>query len=1062
MEKRYISAGAGSGKTYTVTTRVAEMVREGRLEPEKVILTTFTNAAAQELREKAKKELINLGLNEEAQSMEHALIGTVHSVAYTFLSKYWYLLGIAPDAAAMEPEEVDRYRDQSLREIFKGKSGDRDFLYRFAETYNITYSFNSDGYGLNYEFWKDDLCKVLDYMQWYNISDDQLTTEATNNMINCLTAMKDDDYHVLASYVAKDVKAAINGLKKKDKNAIAQLMFVSIFPASPTDAEIDRLAEIFEKRKRNISPSDQTRQFQEEYAFRKAVTPEVKQDLVRYASIIFTLAKQWRKDYRAYKDENHIIDFNDMEEMFLQLLENDVVKEDIKDNYTHLFVDEFQDSNPIQVQIFQKLSELLNTCYVGDKKQAIYGFRGSDTELTAAIADSFGENQKETLEHSYRSVEPLVKFANKIFKQVFCQSWKGVIQDLSMPEDDVKLKMTEEKDKGNREKVEKPLCLWRWKDDADLALQIQQYILREKVKPCDVAVLARSNSELDKLADELRKLHVPVCREETDIKDSRTGQLMKALLTLVVEPSNQLARAEVAYLTKQGQDVKHIIEDRLDVIKDDRRTEYLKDLPLLERLYALCHFKSGDDEKFSRNLLAYQSISSLVESFVIELDLYSLVQSWNNHQAEETNLQVFIDLARKYEDNATKNARPATVPGFIAFFTEQKQKGAANDEGVRLFTYHKSKGLEWKTVIMLSLEKDGTEAKDIATKCMLGCQSFRMERPTAANPNPKMMVSVVRNIFGTKDNIQTALADKLCKHPLWKQVRNARIAESARLLYVGVTRARNVLILATKEKSGSPLRWFESVGIKDINLNHPDRDIFKIDLPFDVEEFNSTNLLTWGKAKDRKTHSFGTVYSLLNAVRNLSPSKVGTRAHDINIINKQADRMKVNSAGDDARMGDFIHNVFCCCDDGIDEQGITSLRSMYGFTKKNLSDPKALLDSWKYLTDKLRELYGPSIGRHHEVPFRHLDNEGHIITGFIDLLWETANGIVIVDYKTCPGNHEVVFDPSSDHYVGRHGDQLDCYERAIEAETNKPVIARVIYYPVTRYMVEVKKDLKPS
>ena len=58
--------------------------------------------------------------------------------------------------------------------------------------------------------------------------------------------------------------------------------------------------------------------------------------------------------------------------------------------------------------------------------------------------------------------------------------------------------------------------------------------------------------------------------------------------------------------------------------------------------------------------------------------------------------------------------------------------------------------------------------------------------------------------------------------------------------------------------------------------------------------------------------------------------------------------------------------------------------------------------------------------------------------------------------KTCPGNYSLVFNPVSEHYAGRHGDQLDCYQRALEAEGNKKVAARIIYYPVTQFMVEVK------
>ena len=155
-------------------------------------------------------------------------------------------------------------------------------------------------------------------------------------------------------------------------------------------------------------------------------------------------------------------------------------------------------------------------------------------------------------------------------------------------------------------------------------------------------------------------------------------------------------------------------------------------------------------------------------------------------------------------------------------------------------------------------------------------------------------------------------------------------------------------------------------------------------------------------------------------------------------------------------MGDFIHQVFCCCDDGISVEQIKSLRDSYGFTDKNMPEPQRLLDSWIYLTDLLESRYGKAIKRHHEKPFRHLDDDGHIISGYIDLIWETEEEYIVIDYKTCPGNYALVFNPTSEHYAGRHGDQLDCYQHALEAEGNKKVKARIIYYPVTRFIVEVK------
>ena len=1028
MDKKFISAGAGSGKTYRITNDVADMIKNGHLKPEQVIMTTFTKAAAQELREKAKSELNKRNLNKEAQEMEHALIGTVHSVANTFLTKYWYLLGIMPDAAAMEEDEVQAFRDHSLRGLLSKE--DRKFLYQYAEDYNVGYPQSNPKPGINYGFWEKDLCQVLDYIKWYDISEEQLkkNLETTDTFINCLGPKEEKNLQKHAQASIEEIFSVLDNMRQTAK-VLSQRDIINNFKNRDlTDTELSDLADIAKDR---CKDTQATKDLLASIIAPTIFTTDSVENHKKYAKIIFTLANKWQEVYRKYKDEHHLIDFNDMEELFLKLLDNEEVQEDIKSRYTHLFVDEFQDSNPMQVRIFQKLSELLNATYVGDKKQAIYGFRGSDTELTNAIADSFSADDRKSLPHSYRTIKPLVDFSNKIFTKVFKN------------QTDVELKIP--KENGNYDKVDNPLRLWKFAKDKDLALQIQQLILREGLKAEDVAVLAYQNDDLDDLAEELRKLNVPVCRESSDIKESRTGRLMKALLTLVNSYKNQLARAEVAYLTMPGYNVSHIIENRLDHLNEKKDpSKYLEEVPIIKRLIQLRKFRSDEEEKYSTNLLGYQSISALVESLIIELDLYSVVQSWDYAKAEETNLQVFIDLARKYEDNSTKLGQSATIAGFINYFTNQVRKGAVNEEGVRLFTYHKSKGLEWKVVILMSLDKDWGKATDIATKSMLGCHFHREESPTADNPNPPMTISLVRNIYGKKDEAKNALVARLQKHPLWDDVRNKEISEAARLLYVGVTRARNILILASVGDVVN-LNWFRSVGA-EVSEND-----------YKIESLDTNNLLPWPEEKLKTVHNMVAEFSPLNNPLYVSPSKAGKTPHDIKPINDVEHRMQIRrKKKEDALMGDFIHQVFCCCDDGISVEQIEELRDSYGFTEKNVPEPQRLLDAWNYLIATLEKKYGPSVKRHHEKPFRHLDDNGHLVAGYIDFVWETEDGCVVVDYKTCPGNYSQVFDAVNEHYAGRHGDQLDCYQRALEAEGKKKVKARIIYYPVTQFVVEVK------
>lgn len=1034
--RKFITAGAGSGKTYTVTTEVARRVKDEGLRPEQVIMTTFTTDAARELREKTKRELVNIGLPREAQQMEHAMIGTVHSVANAFLSKYWYLLGIMPDACAMEENEVNVFRDQALRGLLSNK--DRKFLYEYCERHEIKYGINDQKNGLNYEFWKADLFKVLDYMQWYGITDQQLdkslceTTESIVKLLEPKDGVGLDNPPASLKETYNLMLDAVNKARKSQKKDQQQATLLNLDLKKLSLESIKQLSDIVHDRKLDEDCSEFLDWAEEVRSFSSSVCDEQRQ----YAEIIFRVAKAWRGIYRQFKDDNHLIDFNDMEEMFLHLLDIDEVRNDIRTRFCTLYVDEFQDSNPMQVRIFQKLSELLDTCYVGDKKQAIYGFRGADTELTSAVADSIAD--KESLQHSYRSTEPLVNLSNAIFSRIF----QGM--------DDVTLRMPEKN--GNHTQVDKPIRLWQWEKDKDLALRIQQLILREQLEYRDVAVLAKENSKLDNLASALRALDIPVCRENDKVKDSRTGRLMKALLTLVTMPGNMLARAEVAYLTEGGYHISKIIEKRLDNLSSAKNADFLMDLPIINRLLEL------------RSIIKAQSVSAIVESMVIELNLYALVGQWKDANAERVNLQVFVDMAKKYEENALKMARPATVAGFIDYFTNQNQKGAADNDGVRLITYYKAKGLEWKVVVMLSLDENMEDVNSIAKRNVLGCHTQRDVMPTPECPNPDMSISLVRNIYASsKSPLSPAIISRLQQHPRWQAICDAHKREMARLLYVGVTRARNTLILAAKGKDNTiDLSWFRSTGLGSVKAtltDEPQQDVLGIGIPVEIERLDQSNLLSMPEREQGRVVDIAADLSPTDHMRNLSPSRAGKVAHElgkvVNSIERRIPEHVAKSQADYARMGDFIHQVFCCMDDNMDKSSITALRNAYGFTEKNMPEPERLIEAWQFLMGKLEDTYGRSVRRIHEMPFRHMDANGHLVSGYIDFVWETEDAYIVVDYKTCASNYSHIFEPNSEHFAGRHGEQLDCYRRALEAEGKKKVAACLIYYPVTGFLVEV-------
>ena len=170
----YISAGAGSGKTYCLTDRLASILSEGRIRGENILMTTFTDLAAGELKKKAKAKLYSKGMVKESEEVDMATIGTIHSVATAFLEKYWYLLGLSPSMNVLNDEDRKFFFDQSISDILSEE--DASFLSDFAETFDMR---DKITFRIDREFWKRPLEKIVDSARLYSIKDLDDSLKAT-------------------------------------------------------------------------------------------------------------------------------------------------------------------------------------------------------------------------------------------------------------------------------------------------------------------------------------------------------------------------------------------------------------------------------------------------------------------------------------------------------------------------------------------------------------------------------------------------------------------------------------------------------------------------------------------------------------------------------------------------------------------------------------------------------------------------------------------------------------------------------------------------------------------
>lgn len=1038
---RYISASAGSGKTYSLTQILTQTIKDGKVEPENVILTTFTKAAAAEFKDKAKAMFYANGMINEADRLDQALIGTIHSVAESFIQKYWYVLGLSPKINPIAENDLEFYKNQSLINLLE--ENEISFLNLFAEEFQIKIEMSRK---INYDFWKSDLSKILEYTKNYQITDYTQSIDYSKKYAKEFV-IKSEKIKINFELLEEILKQAkeLNDIDESEKQLetkryISRLNYLvknrKTNSVSYTNEIIDLLKKIkYKQLKESINEFNESQK-------NLYCTEEVHKLVNQYIDILFSLAERWNKIYQEYKTENHLIDFSDMEEYFYKLLHNPEVVNDIKAKYKYVFVDEFQDCSPIQVKIFDKLSEIVEqSIWVGDKKQAIYGFRGSDTVLTSAVMDIIKDNVEknldgcsiEILDKSWRSLPEIVKFTNKVFEKGFSNE---------NPKE-IRLKPVRNEDNG---------CVGYWwlsgtnKETRNSALAANIVELINKGEnPSDIAILARSNDELSVIADYLREKNVPVYIDEAGQSGTDTVNLVTSLLELVSDEKAELPKAQIAFLTEENFTLKKILDDKIDFnIQENKNSLFYENIPLVKKLL---------QEKDRYKL---QSVSALVESLIIELDLYNVAKKLQDCVDTKKLLHAIIDSAKAYEDYCSLMHLPISISGFISYINENDISVSGSTEGVQLFTYHRSKGLEWKTVILLSCEKDILDEKKIIKRNIFGTQIIREGKSTKENLYPEVKISLFPNLFGNK-KINEIWESIITESERYNNLVENLKEETKRLMYVAMTRPRDNLIIVlngSNRKEKQPMLALSQLGF-DVSSDFKNDKCDLLGVGYQAKKFENADSEIQYKQEEIKE----TIINLKgdedknSLIRDLQPSNMPSGYVFATLYDcKSSINILDNEEYNYSDLGTCIHDIFCTIENKT-EQEISNMIKDYGF-EKIVINPTNIKNSWEGLIEFLKEKYGQAIKQYHELPFKHKLQTGQIVTGSMDFVWETSKGCVLVDYKTFPGDKEDLIDENSEYFVGKYKGQMDCYENALTAG-GKKVLAKLLFYPVVGVISEI-------
>lgn len=1001
----YISAGAGSGKTTRIIDKLVEALtdKEHSSRPSEIMMTTFTRAAAQEMQERAKKKLLELGMPDKANEMGAATIGTIHSVCLRFIQKYWYLIGISPDCQQMDENDFNSYVDQSLFDQVSKE--DMILLEKWRKTldWKKKEGENTKPY---IAFWREWLHTMVNKVRYYHIDD---LAQSREKSIKEITA-------VFASY-------AYN----KTEYDQCKTDYVNSIEGNGRLQSRKRYIENYDPIKENGKISDSYKKAPDRYldvhnewllaASKVAFSNDRKEATINIVNKLFDILIPWRQDYQRYKQTHKMLDFNDMEVLFLELLTTPEVQAEIG-KYQLVLVDEFQDCNPMQIDIFKRISNLVpRSIWVGDPKQAIYGFRGTDTALVKEVSDQIIHDKngciRDSLKFSYRSREELVEYVNNEFLSIFRN------KPFYLPNDEIELKV------GRTYAIENsPLLLQSWTvkkkrnsiDFSALAHHIQDIVQNTYVEPKgqsmrlaqygDIAILVRKNSTVSNITKALRDFGVPFFATDDNGKDAQPIEqlLLMALAQYKLSPKYRPhLRADILHLLKSVS-TQELIEDYLKHISVDLdenkkrqyngRDEWKKEDELIQRIDQII------TDCYANGL--YDTLATLVD----QLRIYDLVAMWGDSEIRRSNISRTLRLAEDFDHHCEilKISEP-TFADFAEYMVDAQAKTGLDlsSPSVKVLTMHKSKGLEWPIVIYYDGDNDFAEDEKIVEHEFFGIREQR-------NDDDTYWLRVFPCITDNKTAYQYLYNE--CYFSVSKQ----RVeADETRLRYVAYTRARDILITIRADKDGA------------------------------VYAPNSTQQ-TYTLIDTAKTKQEGSDLTYL-----VNPSKSGITSALKPSRTATVARITIPKEKEDVRMstiGTCIHNIYAAYDAEMDEQKSIEMaqKIIESLKLSQILNAKEVIRAIRSLYDYLTKEHGAPTSIGHEVPFSFVRKNGQLLRGEIDLLWYTKDGIVLVDYKNIQGE-----EANPEHYAS----QMEAYREVVESAGLK-CKGIVLFYATLGQIIELQ------
>lgn len=1002
-----VSAGAGSGKTAVLSERVLHKIEEGTHVNELLILT-FTRAAADEMKDRIRKKISGKEeLKKELTLLNSSYITTFDSFALSVVKKYHYLLNIT-DNINITDESIVKIQNKKILDLIFERSYKNIRFQELIKKYCIktdkVLKENILSIALKIDGFIDPFGFIDNvYNNFFNENNVDNLLKTYESIINDLKKTIELEIENMSLYFGSDYIEKVNDAVYNILNAdIDELHLYSTvkLPTLPRGSSEEAKAS-----KDSIKKACDKLLSYGNYG----TINDIKNDIYSTKDTVLTILdiiKEFLLEIEKYKKENDIYTFNDISKLSIKILkENENIREELKNSFKEIMIDEYQDTNDVQETFIGMISNN-NVYMVGDIKQSIYRFRGSNPEIFKEKYSNYSKDiggYKIDLIKNFRSRSEVLDNINKIFCLIMDYNLGSAEYSVSHQMVYGNTAYDTEKVDGFNYNFRVLEYLNKQKESGFSDIEVEIFTIAKDIKnklDNNFRVFDKEDGKLrnatyndfviildrSKYFDDFKKIFEYFDIPLTILKDGKLNSTTDILLI----------KNLVDFIIKIKEDV-YDIDFKYDFISIARSflyeysDEYIFDIVTNNKIKETTIY--NDLSTLSDKLNSYTS-SLLFNDILDVTDFYNKLNKVGDYEEVNVRLKTINSLS------SSLSSLGLSIMDFKDYLTdiiendEDIKYATYTKEGnsVKILTIHKSKGLEYPICYFADLDHEfnTSELKD----------KFIVDK--------KYGLIVPSNL----EEIDNSLLKEMYKYDFNRE----EVSEKIRLFYVALTRAREQMIIVLPDRETRTLEKNNDGVIEEIrrlSFNKLSSFIYGIKNylysyfeQIDIEKLGLTKNYLYPKKIVQET---------LNNIKdniNVEEINIENEVVEEKHFSKETNKIITKEENDLMKFGTKVHEIFELLDFRNIDLSLVDNKFIRNKVEKFLSN------------DLLKNISNANIYKEYEFIYNKDNNEYH---GIIDLMLEYDNHIDIIDYK--------LKGITDENYIK----QLNGYKEYIEKISNKNV-----------------------